>query len=250
MPNNYSQITGNKGCELKKIRCVQFGLLSPDDVKNFSVAEIKTHEKYDSRGQPKTAGLMDAKLGVPPRASYKCQTCQGTDVTCPGHFGHIELVSPVYHVGFLPLLQKILSCVCHKCGMLMSDNRDIKFREAERHRHPQRRLALLVNLCRGKRKCSHISPEDQFERGCGAPHPTVLKSGLNFKVKFAAPSAKQDEQPEALDPDMTGERELYAEEALEILRRISDDDCEKLGLDPRCAGDHLLPAPFARARAS
>ncbi len=138
------------------------------------------------------------------------------------------------------MLQKILSCVCHKCGMLMSDNRDIKFREAERHRHPQRRLALLVNLCRGKRKCSHISPEDQFERGCGAPHPTVLKSGLNFKVKFAAPSAKQDEQPEALDPDMTGERELYAEEALEILRRISDDDCEKLGLDPRYDVDHLL----------
>jgi hypothetical protein len=32
---------------------------------------------------------------------------------------------------------------------------------------------------------------------------------------------------------MTGERELYAEEALEILKRISDEDCEKLGLDPR-----------------
>jgi DNA-directed RNA polymerase II subunit RPB1 len=240
MPNNYSQITGNKGCELKRIRCVQFGLLAPDDVRNFSVAEIKTHEKFDSRGQPKTAGLMDAKLGVPPRASYKCQTCQGTDVTCPGHFGHIELVSPVYHVGFLPLLQKILSCVCHKCGMLMSDENDIKFREAIRHKHPQRRLGLLVNICRGKRKCTHKG-SDEVDHGCGQVHPTVLKSGLNFKVKFPTPSAKKEEEEVPQDPDQMGERELYAEEALEILRRISDEDCEKLGLDPRSAPGSLRP---------
>jgi hypothetical protein len=32
---------------------------------------------------------------------------------------------------------------------------------------------------------------------------------------------------------VTGERELYAEEALEILKRITDENCEKLGLDPR-----------------
>ena len=40
---------------------------------------------------------------------------------------------------------------------------------------------------------------------------------------------------------MVGERELYAEEALEILKRISDDDCEKLGLDPRfCRPDWMV----------
>jgi len=33
-----------------------------------------------------------------------------------------------------------------------------------------------------------------------------------------------------VDDTVTGERELYAEEALEILKRVSDEDCEKLGM--------------------
>lgn len=90
-----------------------------------------------------------------------------------------------------------------------------------------------MNICRGKRRCTHKGT-DEIERGCSQLHPTVLKSGLNFKVKFPTPSAKKEEQEEIQqDPDQMGERELYAEEALEILRRISDEDCEKLGLDPR-----------------
>jgi DNA-directed RNA polymerase II subunit RPB1 len=120
--------------------------------------------------------------------------------------------------------------------MLMSDENDIKFREALKHKHPQRRLQLLVNICRGKRKCTHQATskdDEQVDRGCGAPHPTVLKSGLNFKVKYAQSTAKQEELQESVDQEHTGEHELYAEAALEILRRVSDEDCEKLGLDPR-----------------
>lgn len=235
MPNNYSQLTGSKACELKRVRCVQFGILSPDDIKNFSVAEIKTPEKFDPKGHPKTAGLMDAKLGVPPRASYRCQTCHGTDVTCPGHFGHINLVAPVYHCGFLSILQKILSCICHDCGKLMVDERDIKYRQVSKIKHPQARLSQLANICKGKKRCTHEALEvegaKELDKGCGSIHPTVLRSGLNFKVKYPQTSEKEEQQ----DENRTGERELFAEEALEILKRISDEDCENLGLDPRFA---------------
>jgi len=41
-------------------------------------------------------GVCDGKL--------KCLTCEGTDKECPGHFGHIELAKPVYHVGFLDIV--------------------------------------------------------------------------------------------------------------------------------------------------
>jgi DNA-directed RNA polymerase beta' subunit len=77
----------------------------------MSVGEIKTHEKFDARGVPKEAGLMDPNLGVPPRANYRCKKCHGNDMTCPGHFGHINLVKPVFHCGMLSLLQKLLGCV-------------------------------------------------------------------------------------------------------------------------------------------
>ena len=56
-----------------------------------------------------------------------------------------------------------------------------------------------------------------------------------MKYPQAAPG---DVQP---DETMTGERDLYAEEALEILKRVSDADCENLGLDPRfCRPDWMI----------
>ena len=146
-----------------KVRCVQFGLLSPDDIKNFSVGEIKSHEKFDARGFPKEAGLMDAHLGVPPRAGYRCKTCQGDDMTCPGHFGHINLVKPCFHCGMLTILQKLLSCACHKCGMLLSDENDVNFRAALRIKHPQARLSALAAICKGKKVCKH-EPLDKSVR--------------------------------------------------------------------------------------
>ena len=39
--------------------------------------------------------------------------------SCPGHFGHIALNSPVYHAGMLVYLMKILKCVCFNCSKLL-----------------------------------------------------------------------------------------------------------------------------------
>jgi DNA-directed RNA polymerase II subunit RPB1 len=30
---------------------------------------------------------------------YSCATCKEDIQVCPGHFGHIELATPVFHVG-------------------------------------------------------------------------------------------------------------------------------------------------------
>ena len=40
---------------------------------------------------------------------------------CPGHFGHIDLARPVFHVGFLNKVKKLLECVCVHCGKLKAD---------------------------------------------------------------------------------------------------------------------------------
>ena len=44
--------------------------------------------------------------------------CIGME-SCPGHFGHIALNSPVYHAGMLTYLIKILKCVCFNCSKLL-----------------------------------------------------------------------------------------------------------------------------------
>ena len=38
---------------------------------------------------------------------------------CPGHFGHITLAKPMFHVGFIEYVVKILKCVCYKCSKLL-----------------------------------------------------------------------------------------------------------------------------------
>ncbi len=71
-------------------------------------------------GKPKLGGLMDPRQGTNDSFS-RCQTCAGNMTECPGHFGHIELAKPVYHVGFYKMIIKCLRCVCFYCSKLLVD---------------------------------------------------------------------------------------------------------------------------------
>lgn len=87
--------------------------------------------------KPKMGGLADPRLGTIDR-NYKCQTCGEGMAECPGHFGHIELARPVFHIGngtpillydfpnhsigFIVKVKKILECICVNCGRLKADD--------------------------------------------------------------------------------------------------------------------------------
>ena len=87
--------------QLRSIQEIQFGLLSPEEIKNMSVAHIQYPETMDESGRrPRDMGLADPRLGSIDRA-VKCGTCDENMSECPGHFGHIELAVPVFHVGML-----------------------------------------------------------------------------------------------------------------------------------------------------
>jgi len=87
--------------QLRSIQEIQFGLLSPEEIKNMSVAHIQYPETMDESGRrPRDMGLADPRLGSIDRA-VKCATCDENMSECPGHFGHIELAVPVFHVGTL-----------------------------------------------------------------------------------------------------------------------------------------------------
>ncbi len=95
---------------------VQFGILSPDEIRRMSVTDggIKFPETI-----PKIGGLMDPRQGVMGKAST-CQTCDSNqNDDCPGHFGHIDLATPLFHVGFISKTMKILRCVCLYCSKLL-----------------------------------------------------------------------------------------------------------------------------------
>ena len=84
---------------LKTVQEIQFGLFSPEEIKGFSVCHIEYPETMDEQRQrPREKGLNDPKLGSIDRA-YRCATCEEGMHECPGHFGHIELAVPVFHIG-------------------------------------------------------------------------------------------------------------------------------------------------------
>ena len=94
---------------LKTIQEIQFGLFSPEEIKNMSVCHIEYPETMDEqRMRPREKGLKDPKLGSIDR-SVACGTCGEDMLECPGHFGHIELAVPVFHVGVFCSPQDLLS---------------------------------------------------------------------------------------------------------------------------------------------
>jgi len=112
---------------LKTIEEIQFGLLSPEEIKTMSVVKIKHPETMDeSRLQPRSEGLNDPLLGSVDR-QFKCKSCTENMSECPGHFGHIELAKPVFHPGFIKKVKKVLEIVCHSCSKVLDDRVSIDY---------------------------------------------------------------------------------------------------------------------------
>ena len=92
----------------KRIGQIEFGLLSPKEIRKMSVRKIIWADTYDEDGYPYPQGLMDLALGVID-PGLRCKTCDQKASDCPGHFGHIELAKPVIHVGYTRLIRKLLT---------------------------------------------------------------------------------------------------------------------------------------------
>jgi len=213
---------------------ISFGLISPKDLRKQSVVEVQTPDTYDEDGAPITAGLMDGRLGtLEPR--QRCKTCGNTAIRCPGHFGHIELAVPIVHIEFTKIIFDLLRSTCRSCGrVLLSDDAAKKMRgRIERFNEllgaiPDEVYKAIVQEIKTK-QCPH----------CAAGQ---------YKITFEKPT-KFIEQTEAgsepLTPSMIRER----------LERVSDEDLEILGFNPKAARPEwmvlqVLPVPPVYVRPS
>ncbi|KZF22033.1 DNA-directed RNA polymerase II largest subunit [Xylona heveae TC161] len=249
---------------LRTIQEIQFGLLSPEEIKSMSVAHIEYPETMDEQKQkPREKGLNDPHLGTIERA-YKCATCDENMTDCPGHFGHIELATPVFHIGFMTKIKKLLEVVCHNCGKLLVDESNPAFAEALRYRDPKRRFDAIWRVCKPKLVCETDVPmEDEdfggnglkdpkkhSHGGCGNIQPEIRKEGLKIMGTWKA--VKGDEENEGQQPE---KREIKPQTVLNIFRSISTEDIRKLGLSndyarPEWMVITVLPVPPPPVRPS
>ncbi|GBG86864.1 hypothetical protein CBR_g42147 [Chara braunii] len=253
--------------ELAKVKTVQFGILSPDEIRQMSVCKIETSETYD-RGKPKLGGLSDPRLGTMDR-QMKCETCGGSMADCPGHFGHLELAKPMFHIGFLKTVLKLLRCVCYNCSRLRADESDPRFRLAKKIRNPAQRLKKMLDACKQKTVCeggteldddNNIAEAEEEGRekkrhgGCGAQQPTISIDGMKIVAEFKLKRNKDQDDSHMPEP-VERKQQLSAEKVLGILKRISDEDCLVLGLNPKYARPdwmilQVLPVPPPPVRPS
>lgn len=98
----------------KMVDKAKFSLFSPEMIRKMSSAKITVPDTYNDDSYPIDGGLMDLRMGVID-PGLKCKTCGGTIRSCPGHFGHIELVRPVIHPEFAKTVLKVLQSTCSNC---------------------------------------------------------------------------------------------------------------------------------------
>ena len=215
---------------LRTVKEVQFGLFSPEEVRAISVAKIRFPETMDeTQTRAKIGGLNDPRLGSIDR-NLKCQTCQEGMNECPGHFGHIDLAKPVFHVGFIAKIKKVCECVCMHCGKLLLDEHNELMRHALAIKDSKKRFAAIWTLCKTKMVCetdvpSEDDPTQLVSRGgCGNTQPTIRKDGLKLVGSWKKDRATGD----ADEPEL---RVLSTEEILNIFKHISVKDFTSLGFN-------------------
>ena len=75
---------------------MQFSILSPEQIRNMSVAEVTSRDTYINN-KPVIGGIFDPRMGVLD-SGLICPTDGHNNIISPGYFGHIELARPVLYL--------------------------------------------------------------------------------------------------------------------------------------------------------
>ena len=270
---------------------------------------ITKYERYNKNNLPTYGGVNDPRMGSF-NPLIRCKTCDCTYAgsgskmdDCPGHFGHIELIRPVYHCGFIDEVAKILRCVCYHCSRLLIDEKNHKDRRALQINDSETRLRCIHDCCRIKKRCLTASVSDAnilldavgvddsvpvpgyptpayphtsdhtnghtnghttdgtdkptttstttaptISTGCGAYLPKYTRKGMEIEIEYP-------DDIDTIPGNGDKKQKLSATRAYDILKRISNEDVRKLGLNPDFSRPEwflvsVLPVPPPHVRPS
>lgn len=200
---------------MAKIVGIQFSILSPEEIRNGSVAAITSRDTYVNN-KPVIGGLFDPRMGVL-EPGYVCPT-DGLDyIKTPGYFGHINLAKPVFYVQYLNTVIKILRCTCFKCSKLLINKENYQH---ALQMNSEDRWNFVFGLASKVKRCG-----DDTCDGCGCKQPSkIRKEGLATltAVWDKMDGVDSDELSMTITPEMV----------IKQFRRISDEDVAFMGFSP------------------
>lgn len=233
----------------KKISHLEFGLLSPSEMQKLAEFQVTSNELFTPPTRtPAPGGCLDTRLGVCDKVST-CATCKRKLVDCAGHFGYIKLALPVFHIGYLRHTLHLLQCICKTCSrVLLADTERHSF--LAKMRNPRTDILAkksihkaIIEKCKKSKFCPH----------CGAGNGTVKKitgvptlkivhekfKGRHMEDELEELMSSMDlaiENNKDLATAMSGStppvEDLLPTKVLELFKKIPDDDCEIMWLDP------------------
>tara|TARA_B110000444_G_scaffold100655_1_gene95199 strand:+ start:114 stop:4604 length:4491 start_codon:yes stop_codon:yes gene_type:complete len=214
-----SVISSNKNkLNPSRIIGIQFSVLSPEEIRNSSVAHITSRDTYINN-KPVIGGLFDPRMGVLDPGLI-CPTDGQNYMKTPGYFGHIELARPVFYIQYIETIKKILRCICIKCSKLKICKEKYKFVL----KYPsKKRWDYIFKIAQKIRRCG-----EDHEYGCGCKQPKKI-----YKQDLASIFAEWEESDGVIDD--TGNNpskptiRLMPEDVLKIFKRVSDEDVNFMG---------------------
>ena len=208
----------NSNVNPSKIIGIQFSVLSPDEIRKGSVAEILTRDTYINN-KPVIGGLFDPRMGVL-EPGLLCPTDGHNYMETPGYFGHIELSKPVFYIQYLETIKKILRCVCFTCSKLKLNK--------EQHKHclkmdPRKRWDYVFYRASKVKRCGANT-----NCGCGMKQPRKI-----YKQDLANIYAEWENNDNIKNEDGVADEKptirITPEMVIKIFRRISDEDVNFMG---------------------
>mmetsp|Transcript_37593 Transcript_37593/g.94248 ORF Transcript_37593/g.94248 Transcript_37593/m.94248 type:complete len:396 (+) Transcript_37593:960-2147(+) len=100
---------------------ISFSFYSKKEIHHLSLVEIICPIFFDKNGVSITGGLCDLRMGVNSKKD-ECISCTGNYLSCPGHFGHIDLVIPIKNPMLKNLFTNILKVKCNYCNLFRISN--------------------------------------------------------------------------------------------------------------------------------
>jgi hypothetical protein len=196
--NQLAQYDGGEHAHKKVITQLKFGMFSPLEMMKLSEFPVTSNELFEmpSRNAARN-GCLDPRLGVSDKKS-ECATCNRKLADCAGHYGHIKLELPVFHVGFLKHTIAVLQSTCHSCFRVLLTEREretfvtrLEKKVSENTLVRQEIFKKVHKICKDRKSksCPH----------CGAPIYEVKKVDGCNTFKVSADRRKKNVQEESKD---------------------------------------------------
>ena len=102
---------------VSRVTRLEFTPLNPNILEKLSVCEVNDDTLYKASDENKK-NLSDISMG-PTKKDELCSTCGKEQFKCPGHFGHIDFIIPMYNTTFMKKVYNLLNVICYKCARVL-----------------------------------------------------------------------------------------------------------------------------------